>query len=306
MRRKYRVRLAGLVLFAGLAAGCTAGQPESSGAAAPAYDSGTAAERAVPGAPGVKPESGSSEPGGDNAAKPAEQINQPGVDRKLVRTATLEISTSEVITSADAARDIAIAAGGYAGQEDIRESSARMTLHVPSDRLDRVVEDLSKGDIGKIQSRNQTAQDVTEQLVDVESRIQTQRVSLERVRALLGRAAEIDEIVKLEAEVTRRESDLESLLKRRETLAGSVAMSTVTLRISRDGAQPVVEEDDDSFLGGLAAGWSAFMSAGGFVLRVIGAVLPFAVVLGVPGVLLYRWWRRRERTGPVEPREVAT
>lgn len=46
------------------------------------------------------------------------------------------------------------------------------------------------------------AADVTEQLVDVESRIATQRASVERIRALLARAASVSEITSVESELT--------------------------------------------------------------------------------------------------------
>ncbi|WP_026424329.1 DUF4349 domain-containing protein [Actinokineospora inagensis] len=61
----------------------------------------------------------------------------------------------------------------------------------------------------------------------------SERAGLVRVRALLDRATGISEIVEPEGEVTRREADLESLLKRQQTLAAS----TITVRISLDGAE---------------------------------------------------------------------
>ncbi|GLW95710.1 DUF4349 domain-containing protein [Actinokineospora globicatena] len=293
-----KVRLAGLLLVAGaFAAGCTSSESMSSGAAAPAP-----AMRQEPGAPGDY--TADSATGGKAEAQPAPtesngqpqeqpRVNQPGVDRKLVRTATVELTAGKVSDAADQVRDAVTSEGGFSGQEQVNDRYATLTLHVPSDRLDKALEKITAA--GQVRNRAQTAQDVTEQVVDVESRIETQRASLARVRALLDRAGTISEIVQLEGEVTRREAELESLLKRREALAGSVALSTVTVRISVDGAAPPVTEDDDSFLGALATGWRAFLDAGSFVLRVVGTVLPFAVVLGVPAYLL---WRARRRNRP--------
>jgi hypothetical protein len=223
-------------------------------------------------------------------------VSQPGLDRKLIRTATLELAASNLVEITNRAREIAGSLGGYAGQEEVSTESATLTLHIPSNQFDKALGQLS-GLVGPdgVRSRSQTAEDVTEQLVDVDSRIATQRASVDRVRALLARAQTVNEIVQIESEVTRREADLESLEKRREALTGQVALSRVTLKVSK-GSAPPPASDDSGFLAGLAGGWHAFLVAGAVLLRVVGALLPFLIVLGIPGLLGLRWWRRRRLT----------
>lgn len=237
---------------------------------------------------------------GEKATAPAaKKINQPGVDLKLVRTATLELRAEDVGDVVDQARDVANAEGGYAGREEVREEAATLTLHIPSDRFDQALGDLSE--LGEVVSRDQAADDVTEQVVDLKSRVATQRASVDRVRALLARAGSVDEIVRIEQEVTAREAELESLTQRQQALAGQVAMSTVTIKISKTDvapAPPKKEEEASGFLAGLSDGWGAFLDAGGVTLRVLGAVLPFLLALAIPGVPALRWWRRRRGTGP--------
>jgi len=288
-------RLVGAALMVGIATGlvtaCTAGAGSSgeSAAVAPnrARDAGGAGESKSAGQ-GEKP-----------GAVAERNVSQPGVDRSLVRTATIQLSAADVGDTVDRARDIAATEGGYAGRETVREESATLTLHIPSDRFDRALDGLSG--LGEVVSREQSAEDVTEQVVDLDSRIATQRASVDRVRALLARAGTVDEIVRIEQEVTTREAELESLQQRSQALAGQVAMSTVTIRVGRtDAPAPPVREEADGFLAGLSDGWDAFLDAGAVTLRVVGAVLPFVVVLGVPGVLVLRWWHRRRRpTTPV-------
>ncbi|WP_084477287.1 DUF4349 domain-containing protein [Actinokineospora enzanensis] len=297
-------RVAGLVLTAGVligAAACTSTQGESAAGmpmmtgvpqrpdTAGGYDSGGAKAEANSGAArgtGAAPEAPGQSTGG-----PA--VPQPGVDRKLVRTASLELSSPKVADAAASARREAAAAGGYSGQEQVDDDLATLTLYVPSDRLDQAVERLRA--VGTVRNQGQTAQDVTEQVVDVDSRIETQRASLNRVRALLDRATSMSEIVQLESEVSRRESDLESLLKRRDALAGSVAMSTVSVRITREGAPVPAVENRDSLGGALGDGWSAFVSTVKVVVLALARLLPFVLVIGVPGYLI--WRARRNRPG---------
>ncbi|OLR90760.1 DUF4349 domain-containing protein [Actinokineospora bangkokensis] len=299
-------RVAALLLAlaaAGGAAACSADSGETASAVAPAP-----AERGEAGAaaPGTGNQAPRREQGADQGQKQDQgqeqdrQVAAPGVDRKLVRTATLELASSDVAASADRARSEAVAAGGYSGQESVTERSATLTLLVPSDRLDAVLGRLTDGGAGEVRSRSQTAEDVTEQVVDVESRIKTQRASLERVRALLANATSVSDIVSIEGEVTRREADLESLLSRQQTLAGSVALSTITVKLTRTGTPPPapVQDDGDSFLDALAAGWHGFTSAGAFVLRLVGYVLPFAALAALVAWAVVRLRKRAAAPAP--------
>lgn len=281
-------RLVGVALLLGVATGIvTACSSTNSGSADTAAGTPYQAESA--GGSGEGRSTGQGEKSGGVGDR---KVNQPGVDRTLVRNASMELATADIGAAVSKARNIAMTEGGFAGREEIREESASLTLHIPSDRFDQALEDLSK--LGRVVSRNQTAEDVTEQVVDLDSRLASQRASVDRVRALLAQATTVDEIVRIEQELTTRESELESLEQRRQALAGQVAMSTVNISFSRPEDAPAPGEDDSSgFVAGLTDGWGAFLDSGRVTLQVLGALLPFLLVLGVPAVLVFRWYRRR-------------
>lgn len=287
--------LAGLLLAAGVLAGCT-GSAERSATSAGAQGNAVA----------VPPQPAQGGGAKADAAAPPQQtpqqqpVNQPGVDRKLIRTATLELVSPDVVQVAAKVRDIAVDLGGFSGQEDVRADTATITVQVPSTRFDEAMKRLSElVPREDVRAQSTSAEDVTEQLVDLDSRIATQRASVARVRALMDRAQTVNEVVQIESEVSRREADLESLEKRREALSGQVALSKVTVRISKGAAAATPPRDDSSIAAGLAGGWHAFLTAGGVVLRVLATLLPFLVVFGVPGWFLVRWWLRRRRPAPV-------
>jgi len=287
-------RLVGVGLVLGVAFGLATA---CSGSSSDSAEMGAAAPYEVEDAGGAG-EAKSADQGDRPGAGRGQDISQPGVDRTLVRTATIELSAADVGETVGRARDIVTTAGGFAGQEEVREESATLTLRVPSDRFDQALDELSE--LGKVIARDQKAEDVTEKVVDLDSRIATQRASVGRVRALLARASTVDEIVRIEQEVTTREADLESLEQRRQALAGQVAMSTVTIRVGKAAAPAPRQEESSGFLAGLADGWGAFLDAGAVTLRVVGAVLPFLLVFAVPAVLVFRRWRRRP-TAPAAP-----
>jgi hypothetical protein len=293
-------RLVGIALVLGLATGVATACSSS--------DSGTASERAVAPYEANGSEADGSGANGSGAgeqdsqgekpaAKGRQDIGQPGLDRTLVRTANIALTAQDVTGTVDRARDIAIAENGYTGREEVRDAAATITLHIPSDRFDRALDALSA--LGRVRSREQSAEDVTEQVVDLDSRITTQRASVARVRTLLAKAGTVDEIVRIEQEVTSREADLESLQQRRQALAGQVALSTVTVRITRSATPPAPPEEEASgFVAGLGDGWTTFLVAGAVALQVLGALLPFLLLFGIPAALVLRHRRRRRVTAP--------
>ena len=172
-----------------------------------------------------------------------------------------------------------------------------ITISVPSTQLDTVVADL--GALGKVIRSTSSSEDVGAQIVDTQSRLQTMRVSVERVRSFLEHATDLSQTVQMEAELTRRQSDLEAMEAQLASLKGSVARSPVQVSLTTEPGVIAQPQTATGFLAGLKGGWHAFTSSVAVVLTVLGALLPFAVVLallGFPAWLLIR--RRRTVTPP--------
>jgi hypothetical protein len=215
----------------------------------------------------------------------------------------VSVRVKDVQAAIDEAKRLVADADGtvFAEQTDQPEDggdsgtlSSRLTFKVPPQEFDGVVTRLSK--LGTSASRTTSTEDVTSLVVDVEARIRSQRESVNRVRALLAQAKTLGEVVQVEAELTRRVADLEALESKQKALTDQVGASTVNLTLSGPYVPPAEpDEDENSFLAGLEDGWSAFTATVGVTLAVLGAVLPFLVLLAVlwlPG----RWVVRQVRT----------
>ncbi|NUT46212.1 MAG: DUF4349 domain-containing protein [Saccharothrix sp.] len=217
-------------------------------------------------------------------------------ERQLVRAATVELRAPDATEVMTRVKDLVLAEGGYAAQENSQLNRASVTFNVPGDRLDRVMGAVGGLDGVEVSRRELKTEDVTEQIVDVEARIANQRASVERVRGLLDRATTTAEITDIEAELTKRQSELESAQRRYEKLKGQVALSTLSVVVLATGEPVVVEQpEENGFLNAFAGGWDALLAAFGWLLVVLGGILPFVVVLGLPA-FGYLWWRRRRRT----------
>ncbi|WP_079086558.1 DUF4349 domain-containing protein [Streptomyces silvensis] len=224
----------------------------------------------------------------------------------VIRTASLTVRVKDVPRAVERARTVAEDAGGLVGDESTDrgrhgDDRSRVVLRVPQDRYGQVLSELAGA--GRLVSRSAKAEDVTEQVVDVESRIRTQRASVARVRALMDRATRIGDIVSLEGELSSRQSDLESLLAQQASLKDRTAMATITLTLTESPRPSAAGGDDDgtSFADALSGGWGAFVTMLGWVAVALAAALPFAAVVALLALLWLRVARPRlARRGPAE------
>ncbi|MCX4765643.1 DUF4349 domain-containing protein [Streptomyces sp. NBC_01275] len=284
--------LAVLLLAAGLAlTGC-------SGAADGASSS---SDKAAVGEAGADSDAGSvqqdaKEGAGANGSK-ADSAPKLTVS-SIIRTASLTVQVKDVPKALDEARTTTENAGGYVGDETTTRDEdgaerTRVVLRVPVERYDAVLADLQGA--GKLLERTAKAQDVTAQVVDVESRIKSQRASVIRVRELMDRAVKLSDVVTLEGELSSREADLEALLAQQASLKDRTSLATITLTLSEKPVVKVAEDDDPGFVDALAGGWDAFVTMLRWIAVAFGAVLPFlaaAVVLAAVWLRLVRPRRR--------------
>ncbi|WP_369274005.1 DUF4349 domain-containing protein [Streptomyces sp. R11] len=222
----------------------------------------------------------------------------------IIRTASLTVQVKDVPKALDEARTTTENAGGYVGNETTTSDGkgherTRVVLRVPVDKYAEVLADLEGA--GKLIERSAKAQDVTDQVVDVESRITSQRASVARIRELMDRATKLSDVVTLEGELSSRQADLEALLAQQASLKDRTSLATITLSLSETPVKKEAPKDDDpGFLDALAGGWGAFVTMLRWLAVAFGAVLPFAAV----AALIVLLWLKVLR--PRMPRRPAT
>jgi hypothetical protein len=182
---------------------------------------------------------------------------------------------------------------------------ATLVLEVPPGDLPAVVDALEE--LGTVLSFDQFAEDVTDQLADLDTRIANMRASVERVRALYAEATDIDSVVRLEAELTRRETDLEVLLASQSAIEDRVTMSTLTLDITSTATTTSDDDDDPGILDAAAAGWGAFVGGLFAIVLVLTAIAPFVIAALVLALLALAIRQRilRRQPGPATAGTVA-
>jgi hypothetical protein len=213
-----------------------------------------------------------------------------GIGRDVVRTAQLTLQVADPTAATRGVRTAVAAAGGLVAEEQADTRGSWLVLRVPVAGLDKLVDDLAA--TGTVLARSSRAEDATEQVVDLDSRVATQQASVTRVRALLAQATSIGDIVAVESELARREADLDSLERRLATLRDRVAMSTLTVEL-RGPATTEPGGSPPGFGSGLGAGWAGLKVIGTALAAAAGFLLPFLPLLAIGAAVGWFVVRRR-------------
>lgn len=280
--------LAALALLAGCSGGGSAARDSAVEPAAPQGEEGRAGAGQQKGTTG-------------GTGKAGATTNPTSDEQLLTYTATLRVRVDDPAAKATAAEKVVTKAGGYVERqnqtgEGSSSAYATTTFRVPSAKYRDVLDRLGK--LGERTSLTQQTDNVTQRVADVDARIKSAKASLERLRTLLGKATDVDDLVTIEAEISRREADLESLQATQRTLAEQVEYATITLKLS---TRPDTEDEEQAgFLTGLRAGWHAFVAFLTGVATVAGTLLPFLILVAPAAAVGYLVWRRRRRRPAAE------
>ncbi|MDH6127875.1 DUF4349 domain-containing protein [Kitasatospora sp. GP82] len=296
-----------------LLGGCSG---SSGGSARPAAARGDAAAGAAQG-PAKEP----ARPGA-GAPSPAPSATGPSAvaARLISYTGQITVATGNVDKTADDARALAETTGGYVADESVTGAqpgpdgepasggsvSAHLTLKVPSASYEQTFDRVAG--LGTVETRSSQAEDLTQQVVDIDSRLKSQQASVDRVRALMAEARSLSDVVSLESELSRREADLESLQHQQQELSGRTSLSTITLQLQKQTATPAARPGKaDGFWssvgGALVGGWDVLVAILRGLLIACAALAPFLLLLAPLGALAWHLLRRRRQSRPGESKD---
>lgn len=298
-----------VLLLALALAGCSGGGGGDAGSSA---DSGSGGSRTTDGV--VAAERPTAPDGGAGSLSQVatgvrhtgpEEPGPVATERALIRTGNVALRSTDV---GKAQFEVQRVVDRYAGEvteektttdEDGQPAYTRMVLRIPSERFDAAMAAL-KG-VAELESARTSEDDVTTQLIDTRTRLRVQQRSIDRITTLFGRAQSIRDIMAIEAQLSRRQATLESLQRQAAYLTNQTTLSTITVSIDEVAARTTPKKDSDAgFVSGVKAGWGGLTATAAALATVLGALLPWLVVLlllGPPVLLVYRAVRRRVSAG---------
>lgn len=161
-------------------------------------------------------------PAGDDAA----------LERMRIWTATLHVQVWNVSNAVNTAIAIAEAQGGFVERKSDRgEHSSHLTLRIPAHRLAASVSSLAS--LGTVTYQSLQGEDVTEQVADLEARLKNRIALRDRLRQLLEKAESVQDVLAIETQLNRVQSDIDSMEGRMKAIRGQVDFAKVTLDLGR-------------------------------------------------------------------------
>jgi hypothetical protein len=237
-------------------------------------------------------------------------VQQPSAGRHVIYRATISL---DVHSFADSEKKIAALvkdAGGYiASYREHRlpgaQRGGQWSVRVPVSQFDGFLEAVAE--LGVPEHRDLQSQDVTEEYVDLGSRLKNKHALEARLLQLVAdRTDEIKDVLALEAELSRVREEIEKIQGRLRFLTDRIALTTIDITVyERTGYRP----PQTSFGGRLASSFLVSLDRlrqfleGAAVLLVVLA--PWAVLLSLvlaPAMYLFRKRRRsRLAAAPTSP-----
>jgi hypothetical protein len=158
--------------------------------------------------------------GAPNVKDPSEDISQ-----KIIKTGDLRFETDDIQELIKKYK--AIVQNDSEGKNDYN-LSRNLTLRIPNENFDAFIKDLSNG-VDYFDTKDISIADVTEEYIDVASRIKTKKALEERYLELLKKANKVSEMLEIERELASIREEIEAKEGRLRYLQNKVAMSTITL-----------------------------------------------------------------------------
>ena len=261
---------------------------------------------AAPGQTGAgQDSSGFTGPEAESAAAGSAGALTPGLpsSQRVIKTAdyTIEVPQGEFDGKYLEVKAIASRYGGYVVSADARSYSedlmrGTITIRVAStaDNFDRAQDAIDA--LGNVKSRKISGQDVTEEYVDLQSRLRNYEAQEAQMLALMQRAQTIEEILSVQSRLSDVQSQIEQIKGRMKYMESRTDFATITvdMRETKDGGVQETGGTDWGFVESVKyAGWLAVQTFN-FVIMAMGVILPLILMAFGFYLLIFKLvqWRR--------------
>jgi hypothetical protein len=236
----------------------------------------------------------------------AAQQAPAAVERKIIRNAAL---TVEVEAPAEAQRRIASLAearGGFVVTSEARQQGGygdakpyevvTLEVRVPFSQFDAFLGEIRSAG-SRVAAEKITGQDVTEEYIDLEARIRTQKALEGQFLEIMKRAAKVEDALEVQSALANVRTEIERLEGRRRFLENQTSLSTI--RVTLQPPAPLVSASASGFFQGIGRAVGDGIDVAADItlalIRVALALVPVLLLVVLPFALLLRYALRRLR-----------
>ena len=234
-------------------------------------------------------------------------------ERLIIREGNITVAVEDTLDVRDqidaivaemAADGAYVVTSSESGRGEGRQPYINMVIRVPVESFDRVMDQIAEMGV-RVDERYENAQDVTDEYVDVQGRIEALEISIERLQELMRDAAFTEDLLNAEEQLARREAELEGLKGRLQYLADSAALSRINVGISPYELSEPIEtswKPAETFRRAVENLVLSMQDFADFMIVFAISVLPWLVVFGliIWGVVAIVRRRRSKKAEPAE------
>ena len=233
------------------------------------------------------------------AAPSSDEEWTPGFDlttRLIVRTGQAVIEVDSLEPAIAELRRIAQRVGGFVADASVQSGrnqlrSATLQLKVPAARFDDLT--LALGPLGRLQSVNVNAEDVSEEFVDVTARVANSRRLEDRLVELLRtRTGKLQDVLAVEHELARVREEIERMEGRLRYLKASAQLSTLSVSLSEPPPIITSHPGRSIITEAFKTAWRNFVGLLAGVIASLGVVAPILIFGWGTWVVAKRYRRR--------------
>jgi len=227
-------------------------------------------------------------------------------DRKIIRNAEITIEVPSTTDAQHQVTSIAETHGGFVVTSEAKQRESndpaqrtldiKLVVRVPSNQFGRAFDEIKKL-AGNTPSENVTSQDVTEDFIDLEARIKTQKALEVQFLEIMRQANKISDALEVQRQIAEVRTDIEKLEGRKRFLENRSSLSTINVNIQTP--KPVIAVTETGFRQSLREAVSDSISlASDMVLlfaRFLIMMAPVALFVLLPSALVIRYLIRRAK-----------
>jgi hypothetical protein len=253
----------------------------------------------------VKASYGQSQPVSLTDGERIEEVSA-AADRKIIRNADLTIEVASPAETQHRIVSIAEAHGGFVvtseakqregGEPANRTLDIRLVVRIPENQfggaLDRI-----RGLATNLNHENVTGQDVTEEFIDLEARIKTQKALEAQFLQIMRQTGKIVDALEVQRQIADVRTEIERLEGRKRFLDNRSSLSTITVNIQ--APKPIITVTETGFKKSVRDSVSDSVELGSgivlFFVRFAIVMVPIFLLVLLPSGLLVRYFMRRAK-----------
>jgi len=227
-------------------------------------------------------------------------------DRKIIRNADITIEVPSTTDTQHLVTSIAEAHGGFVATSEAKQRESndpaqrtldiKLIVRVPSDQFGRAFDEIKKL-AGNTPAEQVTSQDVTEDFIDLEARIKTQKALEVQFLEIMRQAHKIEDALEVQRQIAEVRTDIEKLEGRKRFLENRSSLSTINVNIQTP--KPMIAVTETGFRQNLREAVSDSVSLASdmvlFFARFMIMMAPVFVFVLVPMGLVGRNLIRRAK-----------